>query len=368
MHPLMRTPLLALATVAGIVLLAARGAAQGPSVRVAGTVVGGDGERVVGADVRPPGSATGATTAEDGSFQFIVASGVVRELVVRRIGFRPETVAVQPTADPIVVRLTRTLQMIRPVVVTAEANEFSPISQVRKRARESGNGRFLFRADFMKTNPAQFTDIMRRVPGVQIVRTPTNPETVWLRQNRCIPLYFLDGIAILGLPLDPNTVPVSTIDAIEVYASAALVPPEFRGPLSAQGCGSILIWTRQGERRPRRNTISTDSIRHLLDAHRVFDPSEVDHPARLNTIGTPTYPDSLLAAGAGGTVVLEFIVTAEGRADAASIGVVSATHAELVDPVKAVVADAVFTPADRDGRPVAQVYHLPFTFTPPPRP
>lgn len=361
-------PLVSATAAAALLLLPGMAGAQGTPLRVAGTVVAGDGERVVGADVRPTGSATGATTTDDGSFQFIVASGVIRRLVVRRIGFRPETVAVEPSAEPLVVHLTRTLQMIRPVLVTAEMNEFSPISQVRKRARESGNGRFLFRNDFMKMNPAQFTDIMRRIPGVQIVRTAMNPETVWLRQNRCIPLYFLDGIAILGLPLDPNTVPVSTIEAIEVYASAALVPPEFRGPMSAQGCGSILIWTRQGERRPRRNTIPTDSIRHLLDAHRVFEPGEVEHPARLTTIGTPTYPDSLLSAGAGGTVVLEFIVTADGRADPASIGVVSATHAELVDPVKAVVADAVFVPAERDGRPVAQVYHLPFTFTPPPRP
>lgn len=361
-------PLAPAAAAVALLLLAGTAAAQGTSVRVSGTVVAGDGERVVGADVRPPGSTTGATTAEDGSFQFIVTSGVVRSLVVRRIGFRPETVAVQASAEPLVVHLTRTLQMIRPVLVTADMNEFSPLNQVRKRARESGNGRFLFRNDFMKMNPAEFTDIMRRIPGVQIVRTQTNPETVWLRQNHCIPLYFLDGIAILGLPLDPNTVPVSTIEAIEVYASAALVPPEFRGPMSAQGCGSILIWTRQGERRPRRNTISTDSIRHLLDAHRVFEPGEVDHPARLASIGTPVYPDSLLAAGAGGSVVLEFIVTAEGRADPASIGVVSATHPELVDPVKAVVADATFAPAERDGRSVAQVYHLPFTFTPPTRP
>ncbi len=359
----MRLGGVSLALVAGASLAAA--GAQDASRRVTGIVTTDEGERVVGADVRPLGSSTGATTDETGAFSFTVAAGSLAHVLVRRIGFRPETVAVAPAAGPLTVHLTRTIQLIAPVVVTEEANALSTIGKVRARARTSPNGTFLFRDHFMQALPSRFTDIVRRVPGVRIMRTPLNPEAVVLRTNNCEPLYFIDGMSVMGPSFDPNSQPVDAIEAIEVYASPALVPPEFRGPMSAQGCGSILIWTRRGEPRPRRTTIGADSIMRLLDARRVFDATEVDRPAEPTSIPTPAYPDSLLAAGTGGTVVLEFIVTARGRVDPASIGIVLATHAQFAERAKAVAADAVFTPAERAGHAVAQVYQLPVVFTPP---
>lgn len=44
-------------------------------------------------------------------------------------------------------------------------------------------------------------------------------------------------------PFDLNSVSPSSIEAIEVYASAAQMPAMLNRP--AKGCGAIMIWTRR---------------------------------------------------------------------------------------------------------------------------
>jgi TonB family protein len=239
---------------------------------------------------------------------------------------------------------------------------------VRERALKSGNGRVMFRDEIMRHNPVRFTDVMRQVSGVQLVRTPGNPETVRLRENRCTPLYWLDGQPLLGVPFDPNTQPPNTIEAIEIYASVSLVPPQFQGPSRAQGCGSIVIWTRQGEYRPRRPRVTADSLLHLLDGFLVYDAASVDQRATVRKLPEPVYPDSLRAAGVAGSAVMEFVIDADGQVDPESIGVVSATHPLFADAVRAAIEEGEFTAARKDRKPVAQVYHLPVTFAPRPTP
>ena len=346
---------------------------QAPEGRVAGMAVSADGARIVGAEVRVVGSASrGTVTANDGRFELFIRGDTLPRILVRRIGFRPETLTVrlpQPTGATLEVLLRRSFQMVRPVVVTASgfgANTI--IAQVRERERTAGSGQFLFRDEFMKNSPALLTDVLRRVPGVQLVRTPNNPMTVRLRENRCTPLFWVDGIALTGIPFDPNTQPPGTVEAIEVYSSPSLVPVQFRGPMGAQACGSVLIWTRQGELRVRAPKISADSLVRLIDAQRVFIATEVDVPARVRSMPEPEYPDSLRNAGVSGSAVIEFIIDADGNINTESIGVVSATHIAFAEAVRAAIVEAGFTPAMKAERPVAQVYQLPVTFTSPRRP
>jgi TonB family protein len=343
--------------------------AQLPHTRVSGSAVSETGERVVGAQVRVVGSASAPTvTGEDGTFELFVLNDMAPRLVVRRIGFRPETLSVQLplSAAPLVVRMTRAIQMVRPVIVSATtADPHSVLAAVKGRERTSGNGHFAYRADFMRNNPAKFSDILRRVPGITFGRTRTSALAVRLRGSNCAPLYWLDNQPLLGIPFDPDVMPPSTIEAIEVYSGASLVPPQFQGPPYAQGCGAIVIWTRQGERPVRRPKIDADSIVRLLDAQRLFVASEVERPARLVAMQEPEFPDSLRSAGVGGSAVIEFIIEADGKLNRESIGVVSATHMKFADAVRLAVLDAQFLPAMRNGRDVAQVYQLPVTFTAP---
>jgi TonB family protein len=362
----------AAAAIAGAHLLAAQGTPrqQGGATRVTGAAVSATGERIVGAQVRVIGSANAAAiTGDDGTFDLFVLNDTLPRLVLRRIGFRPETVLVQlpqPALPLLVIQMTRTAQLIRPVVVNASMSERnSPFAAVRERERTAGNGYFMFRDDFMKNNPTHFSDLLRRVPGVRMARTSRNFLEVRLRGARCAPLYWLDGQPLLGVPFDPEVLPPSTIEAIEVYLSAPTVPAQFRGPLGMEGCGAIVIWTRHGERPARPAKITADSIQRLLDAQRVFLASEVDQPARVVSIPEPEYPDSLRLAGVSGSTVIEFIVTAQGTLDKESVGIVSATHVRFGDAVRIAVLDATFLPAMKGGHAVAQVFQLPVTFTAP---
>lgn len=348
--------------------------------RIAGEVVSAAGERIVGAEVRVIGARDDAAVTDgNGRFAFSVRGDSVQRLVVRRIGFTPETLTVRvPLAgDSVhVVRMVRASQLMRPVLVSAaNAESNTTMALVRERARTAGNGYFVFRTDFMKTNPIRFVDILRRVPGVQLARTPGNPETVRLRENRCTPAYWIDGQPLAGIPFDPNTQPPSTIEAIEVYSSPATVPVQFRvAPMQFRGlsgpqeCGVVVIWTRRAGRPVHVPRISADSIVHLLDARRVFEASAVDQPAAVQSIPEPEYPDSLLAAGVSGSAVIEFIVEADGSVNRESIGVVSATHAAFAEAVRLAALEAVLKPAMKAERAVAQVLQLPVTFTAPRRP
>ena len=256
----------------------------------------------------------------------------------------------------------------RPVVVTAaNVERHTAIAAVHERERTGGNGYFAYRENFMRLNPTWFSDILRRVPGVRMSKTSRNFLEVRLRGSRCPPLYWLDGQPLLGVPFDPEVLPPNTIEAIEVYSSAPTVPAQFRGPLGMEGCGAIVIWTRQGERAVRRPKISADSIQRLLDAQRVFLAAEVDQPARVVSIPEPEYPDSLRNAGVSGSTVIEFIITADGKLDRESVGIVSATQVKFGDAVRVAVLDATFLAAMKGGHTVAQVFQLPVTFTAPKR-
>lgn len=355
------------------VLVAGRAAAQLPQTRITGSAVSATGERVVGAQVRLAGSAMrGAVTDDEGGFELFVLNDTMPRLVLRRVGFKPETVLVripQPASPALVVRMTRAIQMVRPVVVSAASGEsHTMLAAVKDRQRTGGNGHFAFRAEFMKNNPAKFSDILRRIPGVSINRTDRAAMSIRLRNARCAPLYWIDGQPLLGIPFDPDNVPPGTVEAIEVYSGASLVPPQFQGPYYAQGCGAIVIWTRQGERRVRKSKIDADSIVRLLDAQRVFVATEVDEPARVVSLSEPEFPDSLRSLGVSGSAVIEFIIEADGKLNRESIGVVSATHTRFADAVRFAVLEAVFTSAKKAERPVAQIYQLPVTFTAPQAP
>lgn len=348
-----------------------RDARAQPTHRVAGTVVSEDGERVVGAQVHVVDAANHvALSGDDGRFEFyLLGDSVSRSIVVRRIGFRPETVTVRvPRPDdlPIEVRLVRTAQFLASVVVEGGApDRMGTSAQVRERQKRSGNGRFVYRNEIARMQVSRASDILRRVMGVRITVDGVGRSEVRLRENGCSPLFWMNGTPLTAAPFDIDQLPPSAIEAMEIYPSAATVPLEFRGPLRVQACGAIVLWIREGERQPRRASISADSISRLVDASRVFLPQEVDSVARVLVMPQPEYPDSLYGARVPGAVVAEFIVDANGKIVLESIGVVSSSHERFGDAVRLALREATFRPAVRNGHPVAQVVQLSVTFKPP---
>jgi TonB family protein len=76
------------------------------------------------------------------------------------------------------------------------------------------------------------------------------------------------------------------------------------------------------------------------------------------------YPDSLWTAAVPGRAVAEFIVGEDGRVEAGTVSIASATHPYFAAAVRTALDHAVFNPAMLNGKPVRQLVQLPFHFEP----
>ncbi|HUF66108.1 MAG TPA: energy transducer TonB [Gemmatimonadaceae bacterium] len=95
----------------------------------------------------------------------------------------------------------------------------------------------------------------------------------------------------------------------------------------------------------------------------VFTVIEVDEEAaRVATSAAPAYPARLLSEGIEGTVLVRYVVEANGLADSSSLEILSATRREFADAVRAAIPHMRFTPARIDERPVRQLVEQPFSF------
>jgi TonB family protein len=74
------------------------------------------------------------------------------------------------------------------------------------------------------------------------------------------------------------------------------------------------------------------------------------------------YPPDLKAAGISGSVVAQFVVDPNGRADIRSFKVLSAGNPAFVAAVKAALPSWQFEPASVRGHPVRQLIQQEFSF------
>ena len=91
---------------------------------------------------------------------------------------------------------------------------------------------------------------------------------------------------------------------------------------------------------------------------------QVHRPVRVRESSAAMYPQRLHDAGIGGEVVVQFVVTEKGEADAGSIKVIKTANREFDMPVRRAVMGATFYPAEIDGRKVRQLVQLTFRFDP----
>lgn len=77
----------------------------------------------------------------------------------------------------------------------------------------------------------------------------------------------------------------------------------------------------------------------------------------------PRYPDMLRAANVEGSVLAQFIVGTDGRADMGSFKVLKSTHDMLTASVRGALAQMQFTPAEVGGHQVKQLVQMPFDFS-----
>lgn len=115
-------------------------------------------------------------------------------------------------------------------------------------------GYFLTREDIQRVGGSKVADIFQTVPRIEVddTRPMTGPNvlqnpSIFMRQGiePCFPTLYVDRHVVatgVNAPVRPDDYvnPVE-VEAIEIYARASQVPPEFD---AINDCGVVLIWTR----------------------------------------------------------------------------------------------------------------------------
>lgn len=228
---------------------------------VRGTVTAGDGTPLMLARISVVGTKVAALTTPDGVFQIAGVSPGVRVIQVRMVGYATVLLPVELQAYDTVhvtVALVAAAVPLEAILVKAEPAPFVPAMRGFEERRLRARGFFFNRQEIARMQPRAFTDVLRRVPGVQVLPVPGPYEsgeavrmsrTIGVTGGRpCPVLYYLNGspFPVTGdVPINSYITP-EDIAAIEVYSGTSQIPPEFNSSSHNARCGVIVIWTLSG--------------------------------------------------------------------------------------------------------------------------
>lgn len=229
-----------------------------------------NGQPIVGAEVALHTLAKNTHTNEEGAFRLSDIPPGPHEVMVRRVGYQPVTIAM--TFEP-GRTVERRLLLSRVLVLDTVSVRASARLEEFERNRAMGMGHFLTRTDFEKQEHRDLGEILAQVPGAAVRRSATNAyigsrraaaTSLALESQSCDFLKFesrepapkcgcyaqvyVDGLLLYGggmheaIP-DINAFPASWIEAIEFYAGPAQTPARY-SRLNAQ-CGVLAIHTRR---------------------------------------------------------------------------------------------------------------------------
>jgi TonB family protein len=342
---------------------------------VAGTVRGPGGSAINGAEVvltparGPAGNAIVARrvfTDEEGRFRVTGLPNGRATVAVRRIGYRPATRELEvPLAEPVALALDAVPQTLSTVVVKDRRVRYTGWAARFYERRDRGFGRYLGREEIDRRNAIRTTDVLRMVPGLQVVSTPRG-NLLRFRGNRCDPLVWIDGAPAFAGYLDVDAFQPNTLEGIEVYSGVATVPVELRGPRGEESCGVIALWSRMPEPRRRgpKKSYTADDLAALVASATVFTADQVDQAASPDSAHpvSPYYPEALRRTRTAGDAIVEFVVDTAGVPEMETIGIVAASHPAFGLAARDAVFSSRFSPAVKDGRPVRQLVQVPLKF------
>jgi len=163
---------------------------------------------------------------------------------VRRLGFESATFSavLKPgKTHRAIFPLTPSVQALAEVKVQDTASSWLSLFDER---RSMHRGTFITRKDFENQNLRIATDILRRVPGVQIMPTRAGTAVVMTRgfgARRCTPQLYVHQTPYSG-NFDDFT--PDDIEALEVYVGISEIPPDLN-TMGRPLCAAIVIWTRE---------------------------------------------------------------------------------------------------------------------------
>lgn len=235
------------------------------------------GRPVAAARIEAPGTRLRAATDSAGMAEVAVDSAA-RLLVVSRLGFRPDTVALTAatwSAGLVSVRLIPVTPVLDPVAVTGTSPVMNGamLEFESRRKRAAGGATFIGPEEFEKRPLPRLTDFLRRgVQGVTLIDSagillPASSRGAILRTNQGPALgrnpisrratgqsgemervHCVFRVAVDGVPkewgYDMREIDPKEVYGMEVYAGPSTIPAQYQSMGRDGYCGLILIWTR----------------------------------------------------------------------------------------------------------------------------
>jgi hypothetical protein len=262
-----------------------------------GSVVDSVQHPIANADVSLPGLSLNAVTKDDGTFRFTDIPAGIHRIIVRRIGYGLlDTLIIFAEGQTVARRITLGRIVMLDSVLVVDAKTTDPAMAAFEANRARGFGSFLTRTELDKKEGQTLGSVMQQLSGLDVVRgssgqawvtgkrapmsrcPPTStrnvnaaaaiaaqaetdrclrserlyyvPEDYESRQNMkrtCYSVVYLDrSLMNAGRPTPPfdlNTLTPDRLEAIEWYADAAQVPPQYNARDS--GCGVAVLHTHR---------------------------------------------------------------------------------------------------------------------------
>jgi len=200
----------------------------GAPSRVLGKVTDTTGIRLSKAEISILNSDLRTISDDSGEFNLTgIPAGVV-VFSVRRLGYEAATftAVLKPgRAHRVTFPLTEIATNIDGVTVQEKKQPAGWLADFEKH-RSGARGMFFTRADIERRQARTASDIMRMVPGVQVMNTRLGPQLVMTRgfgARRCYPQLYVHTTPYSGMIDDFGA---DDIEAVEVYAGISEIPPD----------------------------------------------------------------------------------------------------------------------------------------------
>jgi hypothetical protein len=222
-----------------------------------GVVSTADNRPLGGARISVVGTPLGAVADTDGTFRVATLPLGARSVVIKLIGYATIQMPVQIDSGKTVVVHVTMVEVpvaLKTVSVTADPYVLPEIRRFAER-RARGGGSFFTREDIDHMQARLFTDILRRVPGMQIeTLSGSFGPTYSVQSSRnlgtnghqsCQMQFYVNGVPFnsVGDLAINHFVSPGEVAAVEVYTGASQIPPEYNSTMGNTRCGLVLIWT-----------------------------------------------------------------------------------------------------------------------------
>jgi hypothetical protein len=244
-----------------LLALASEPVAAQKSGTLTGIVLASGDETPVAARLTVQGTILSVVATQDGAFRIVGIPSGAQSLDVHMLGYLPIVLPVEiRSGESLYVRV-----VLKPVPLALEAIDVAESAmaltpQLRgfEDRRSRGMGVFFTHEDILRMQPRLFTDILRRVPGMQIRNVQgghgDNVSVQNSRSKPCAMQFYVNAmpIAMLGdAPVNYYVSPEEVV-GVEVYSGSSEIPPQFNSSMNNSRCGVVVVWTRVGKE-PKRS-------------------------------------------------------------------------------------------------------------------